>query len=562
MKNKTIILGLDSVSFDLLEPWCEEGLCPNLKKLMDDGVRGNLRTIPNLNSVPAWISFMTGKNPGKHGVYWFHERVEGSYETRFCNGGDVKHRHFWEYLGDSNYEVGAVNVPMSYPARKINGFMISGLDAPGEDAENFTYPSGLYEELKKNIGDYHIDTNILGYARGGRLDKAIEVTYEVIEKRLAAVKYLLKNKKWHCFTVVFTALDRIQHTFWKYLEGQCTEEEKRKYGNVIRDFYIKIDEAVGEILKIIPEETTVIVLSDHGAGFNQMGSTFLKPLLESLALFSPETEKKSPLTPIRKSVKTVLKAGYSFADKVLSKRTRKKLMDLIPGGRALIVGGLHRSDADWEKTKAYSSYIRPEIWINLEGREPQGIVKQSEYEELRDFIIEKLHQCKDIETGNKLVCKVYKREEIYHGEHLEKAPDLLIEWNYESPVSGISYPGEDGKKVIITSPQEVFERRNISGDHRPEGIFIARGKNIKSGEKVENAHIVDIAPTVLHLMNCSVPDDMDGKVLEDIFVRDFMTMHPLKKASSQKVDKSNIMDFSDEEAKKLEERLKNLGYME
>ncbi len=563
MRAKTVIIGLDSVTFDLLKPWCEAGFCPNLKKLMNEGVHGNLRTVPNLNSVPAWISFMTGKNPGKHGIYWFYENKPDSYDFRFCNGGDVKHRQFWEYLCEAGFSAGVVNVPMTYPARKLKGFMISGLDAPSEDAECFTFPPELYPEIRKNAGDYQIDTNILGYARSGRLDKAVEATLEVIERREAAALYLLENKEWDFFCVVFTALDRVQHSFWRYMEGDCAEAEKTKYGNVIRDFYSRVDASVGKIISALPEDCNVIIISDHGAGFNQMGSAFLKPFLDSLGLFRSKKENSSLSGSVKRMLKAFLKTCYGIADRSLSKRARKKLMSLVPGGRALIVGGLHRSDADWTKTKAWSSYIRPEIWINLEGREPDGIVKQEEYEPLRDFIIEKLYQCKDIASGKKIVDKVFKREEIYKGEHLGKAPDLLIEWNFDCPVSGISFPDENGEEITIDAPQEVFERRNISGDHRPEGIFIARGKDIRTEGTIAGAHIMDIAPTVLHLMGCPVPDDMDGKTLQNIFTEDFIRSHPIvRKASAGKTDKDSIMDFSDEETRKLEERLKGLGYME
>ena len=161
-----------------------------------------------------------------------------------------------------------------------------------------------------------------------------------------------------------------------------------------------------------------------------------------------------------------------------------------------------------------------------------------------------------------MVEKVYRREEIYSGENLDKAPDLLIEWCYDGVISGITYPDEDGNKIEVSSPQEVFERRNISGDHRPEGIFIARGNNIRKPGVIEDANLMDIAPTVLYMMNQAVPDDMDGKVLEQIFEDGFLADNPVRKAAYGDDKDKHIHDFTDEESKKIEERLKGLGYME
>ncbi len=543
---KTLILGLDSMTFKVLDPLREQNLCPNLDNLIKTGVHGDLESVPNMNSIPAWSSFMTGKNPGKHGLYWFYERKKNSYDFKFCSGGDIEDRRYWEILEENRFKTGTVNVPMTYPASGVNGFLISGLDAPGEKSERFTYPENLYQEIREEVGDYHIDTNILGYARGGNMDKAIEATNKVIDSRLNAFKYLIKEKEWDILTVVFTALDRIQHTFWHFMDEEHPDFDPSKasaYGDVIEDFYKRLDEVLGEILDIVPDDTNVILVSDHGAGFNQMGNMYLQPLLEALGLFVPE--KKNLWNP-KLILKKILHILSGLADKFLSKRLRRNVMCLLPGGRSGLVSGLHQQDARWDETKAYTSYIRPEIWLNVKGREPKGIVDEN-YEEIRDFIIDKLYECRDIKTGNKLVEKVYKREEVYSGKHVEKAPDIVVKWCYDGIISGLKCTDKNGEEVLVENPDNILERKNISGDQRPEGVLIASGNKFKSNTDLENAKLEDIAPTILHLMESPVPEDMDGEVLTGAFKDGFMENNPIEKISPSGTSEPSGEQYTDEE---------------
>jgi len=393
---------------------------------------------------------------------------------------------------------------------------------------------------------------------------AIKVTYEVIEKRAKVVNYLMESFPWDLFIVVFTALDRIQHTFWRYMDPthpHYNPVEGKKYGKVIENFYRLLDEVIGDMLKKVDVKTTIIILSDHGAGFDQMGGNFLNPWLESLGLFCPvKLGQKSHLSNL---IQEALRKGSALADGWLTKRTRRWLVRLLPGGRAELVKQLHRTKCDWARTKAYADYIRPSIWINLKGREPQGIVEPGlEYDELRDYLIERLSACRDVETGKRVVKKVYRREERYQGPYLENAPDLLIDWNYEAIVSGFKYEDEHGNVVIIDEKSNLVERRNITGDHRPDGIFVITGPYIKKGQEIKGINIVDIAPTVLYLMGQPIPGDMDGKVITDVFKESFLTTHPVEYSGSKITISSHPRHIlSPKEKKEIEERLRGLGYL-
>jgi predicted AlkP superfamily phosphohydrolase/phosphomutase len=569
--NKVLIIGLDAATFDLIDPWITAGALPNLSRLVANGTRGHLQSVPNLNSIPAWASFMTGVNPAKHGLLWFYERRPDSYAYRYLNGSDLQAPPFWDILSSHGRRVSVINVPMTYPARPLNGLMITGLDAPSEESPGFTFPPGLYREIREKVGRYLIDTNILGYARRGRYDQALKATQEVIALRAATASYLMDRYPWELFVVVFTALDRVQHTFWHFMDPEHPNHDSSKtmYSKAIYQCYAQLDTVVGNLVTQAGPDVNVILVSDHGFGFNQRGYHFLNPWLTTLGLFHP-LKDHDVKGKAKRLTATALREVAAIGDGLVPKTLRRKLMNFLPGGRAALVGQLHQVSCDWSRTKAYVDYIHPGIWINLCGREPAGTVAPgSEYEALRGELIERLSDCRDLDTDQPIVKAVRRREEVYHGPHLSKAPDLAIEWNYDIIVSGLRCYDRTGKELIVQQAADIVERRNVSGDHRPEGILLASGPHIKADQEISGAHIMDIAPTVLALMGQAVPAYMDGRVLAEALTTDF------SRAASAQSDEiaadgvprrmsapAESLEFSVEEAAMVEARLRGLGYIE
>jgi predicted AlkP superfamily phosphohydrolase/phosphomutase len=514
---------------------------------------------------------MTGVNPAKHGLFWFYERQADSYAFRYLNGSNLQAPTFWDILSAAGRRVGVINVPMTFPAHPTNGFIIAGLDAPSEESPDLAYPAGLYREVHQNIGRYLIDTNILGYARRGRYGQALKATQQVIAVRAATTSYLMQRKPWDVFVVVFTALDRVQHTFWHLMDPDHPEHDPhqaKQYGDAIYQCYAQLDSVIGDLIAQAGADADVMIVSDHGFGFNQRGYHFLRPWLTRLGLLHP-IESSGIRGKTSQLPTAILREIAAVADGLIPKRLRRRLMRLLPGGRAGLVKELHQVHCDWSRTKAYVDYIRPGIWINLRGREPQGIVDPGEeYEALRDNLIDQLMDCRDLATGEPIVRAVRRKEEVYAGPHLYKGPDLAIEWNYDIIVKGLRYRDGAGQEIIIEEEADIVERRGVSGDHRPEGILVAAGPHIKPGREIKDAHIIDIAPTVLRLMGISAPAYMDGKVLEET-----LKLDPLEATAHS--DISTIQEmyrwlgtaeeslrFSDEESLMVEERLRGLGYIE
>lgn len=499
-QNKVLVVGIDAATFDLIRPLTQQGKLQTLKKIMDEGVSGELRsTIPPLTA-PAWTSMVTGKNPGKHGIFDFTKRKKGSYEEAVQSSLNRDAETIWNIVGRKNKKVVVINVPLTYPPEKVNGALISGIPAP-ESGNDFVFPKQLLDEIEREVGEYRI-----WYKVEPGEKSAISFTRDIeqlIELRGQVARYLMKNKEWDFFMVNFQSLDWVQHFYWKYMNKDGFENglgSKSKCSHVIENTYTRIDEQLSKILEIIEEDTYLFIVSDHGAG----------PLKKNVYLNN--WFAATDLLVYKKSTKYLLhKIGFT-SENIYKLIAKSRLANLVPKLREKKNFILHRflttNDVDWSKTQAYSIGLDGNIFINLKGREPQGVIEPGkEYEEVRRYLIQNLQKLKDPETDELIFDEVYLREEIFDGPHLSEAPDiLLLLTRYHQDVKFVS------KKLIGPPPD------NISANHRMNGIMIIKGPNIKHGSLLKGANILDVAPTILHTMGFPIPNDMDGKLLADAFV--------------------------------------------
>lgn len=504
---KVLVIGLDGGTFELIKQWIAEGMLPQLKSLMENGTCGSLlSTIPFI-TCPAWSSFKTGMNPGKTGIFDFFARVPNSYETR-PHFNTLKGKAIWDILSTRNIPVGVVNVPTTYPPHKIHGIMISGMLTPSQK-KTFTYPKELRNSLDKVTDGYMINTDRLEYLDE---DEFLRGLYQLTEKRVKAVKYLLKEYDPAFFMVVFVGTDRIQHYFWKYLDKEhplYDQIKAKKYGDAIKDYWITIDALIGEILESTDDKTYLVFMSDHGFG-SQRKNFYVNDWLKEKGFLICREKKKGILSRMRftrENVKTLLKK-IGILKTMRALRISKKLHKMLPKGA-------HPSFTEmipwieWSKTKAYSAQHSFEhIYINVKGRDPQGCVERGEeYELVRSQIIEELLR---FGNENSLEMKIHKPEDIYWGSHIRDAPDIIFSINDGECLSIKSF----GHTSIL---EEGSFKKTHTGSHRPHGILILHGSHIRKGYEVSNAEIVDVAPTVLHILGVPVPKDMDGKVLKDVF---------------------------------------------
>jgi len=538
---KLLIIGIDGATFDLILPWVEAGYLPNLGRLIGEGVHGNLAsTLPPVTS-PAWPTFMTGCNPGKHGVFDFI-RPSGS-DFSLVNSTNIKQPTIWQRLSAAGYRVGVLNVPVTYPPQEINGFMISGILSP--KGGQICYPADLISRYEDQLGDYRIAPNI--QFKAGIEEEYIEDIRALIRAHGDWALRLLEDEPWDVMMVHFIALDIMMHALWRFMDHSHPRYQPSPYEHAIRDAYKLVDDYIGRMLALIPPETTVMAMSDHGFGpLHKIVNLNVYLYEHGLLKLSSDAMTRIKAAAFRHGItpagvyRMVEWVGLQNLATRVSKETRNQVVGQF----------LSFENVDWSQTVAYSMGHVGQIYLNTVGREPNGIVEPAEYEQRRQEVIDALGDLKD-EQGRPLISQIIVREDTYHGPFAQKGPDLhLIIDDYNM----IAFPlfATDGK--VVTD-----QIRGDSGCHRREGIFIAHGPAVQKAQEVAGASILDLAPTIMHLFGESVPRIMDGRVLQEIFSSAGEVTY-LEEVADQ-LAATDSQSLSQDEEAQLEERLRSLGYL-
>jgi predicted AlkP superfamily phosphohydrolase/phosphomutase len=550
---KVLVIGLDGVTFDLLGPWIEAGELPNLRRLMDQGAWGGLSTtLPPISS-SSWSSFVTGVNPGKHGLVDFVFPGADSYKVSMINSTSRRTRAIWDWLNDAGLSVGLLGIPTTYPTEPVDSFMISGFLSPGPDSE-WAHPSELKEELKAELGEFQLAPNER-YRSTRRLDLFLDDLTASVENRTQAALYLMRTRPWDLFTVVYWDTDMVQHETWRHLDTSHPRhdpDEAAAHKGQILAFHRKVDADVGRLLAQVDSDTLVVVMSDHG--FGPVHSFFLtNNWLASLGLLK---FKRSPWTAFKR---LLFRLGYTplgmfrVAKALGMARLRKKVRFQQKSGLVNRVF-LSFDDVDWSRTRAFSIGSFGQVYINVAGIRPQGVVQAGpEYEALKESIAQEALGLRDPRTGERLVERVYRREEIYSGPYIDRTPDLIVQprgWEY------MAFGHADFGSNKIVEPIT-----GLSGHHRPEGLVILSGPGVTPGTHLEKANIMDLAPTILHTMGLSVPSDLDGRVLSEAFEETSPGAQPVihSEANIYK-DGASPPGLTNDEMDEVQEKLRGWGY--
>jgi predicted AlkP superfamily phosphohydrolase/phosphomutase len=544
--NKVAVFALDGATFEVIRPAVEQGELPHIGALLERGASGELEsTIPPITGA-AWTSFQTGVSPGRHGAFDWLTREEGSYRLRPISSQMIRQPRLWDYIGEQGGRVGVVGVPVTYPPRAVNGFLISGLLTP--EGASYTYPVELARELEARIGGFPFMPD---HWRGRyRASKWLAGLARTLDQRKRIARYLLREHEWDFFMLHLMEIDSAQHQMWHLRDGVARPSYQVKVkGDPILEIYRAADGALGELLAELPGGTTVFLISDHGFGplyWNIYLNTWL--LEQGYLVF-----KRGAVTGLRRAA---FRLGLT-QERLFSWAERLRLLER---GTQLRHGQLHDllgrlflslADADWRRTKAYSYGNIGQIYLNRRGREPEGIVREAEAEGLIEELIAKLRKLVNPYTGEPVIEKIHRKEELYSGEKLAWAPEILF-----LPRRGCMTLGTtDFPAGRIVAPTFAG-----SGWHELFGVLIAAGGNLEPGE-LQGAHLLDMFPTILYAMGLRVPRGLDGRVIEELLKPDYRRAHPIEWFEEEvelALEVTGEPEGWEEEARR---RLQDLGYI-
>ncbi|MEF8837413.1 MAG: alkaline phosphatase family protein [Candidatus Bipolaricaulota bacterium] len=533
----TFIFAIDGASPALVNEWMEEGHLPNLKKIKDGGLSGKLEsTFPPLTG-PAWSSFQTGVNPGKHGVFNWLDLSE-SYRGKVISSRSIKTNTVWNWLNRHGCKVGLLSLPVTYPPEKIAGFVVPGFMTPSNE-KGSGYPDQVTNSLFREIPNFRHHPPF--FAPNQEPGDWVDGLNRTIRMRGKAARFLYKKylskEEASTFTVHFFSTDHVQHKLWNRKED---DRDPRL------EVFKETDRQIGKIMELAPDDTTFLVTSDHGFGsvenvFNVNNWLQEKKLIKFKNNFASVAKKKfAEIGLTQDNLKPLGDRLYPLAEKLnlIDNFTTAPLTD-----ERLSALFLSHKDIEWNNTIAYSRSDVGHVRINRKGREEQGMVEKENYKAVREEILNALREVKLPEGGGKLSRWVQPREKVYSGPFLNQAPDILFD---PLPNRVLGYGG------VMFMSKNVFSLNPSTdpGHHRRNGILMASGPSVQVGKR--NADIVDIAPTLLNLFNYPIPEQMDGEVIREI-APDEPTYHrPADFYKSREVE----AELDDSRGK-----LENLGYL-
>ncbi|WP_436911291.1 alkaline phosphatase family protein [Halosimplex marinum] len=471
---KTVVFGLDGAHFELIEPWIEAGELPNVASVVDGGVSGDLESVLPPVTSPNWKAYATGKNPGKLGIFWW-ENVDVA-ERRVHYPSDRKHRHveFWDLIADED-PVGVLGTPTTYPPSEIEPFFVAG--PPDGKNTDFAYPPEIETELTERF-DYRVRKR---YRIADDEDRAVEEILDLIDLRFEAARHLAAEHPVAFLQVTTFYLNSLHHFLW---DDEAT----------LRAWRI-VDEHLGAMLA---DDCNVVLMSDHGS--HQISTVFhVNTWLQEQGYLTLDETVANALHSLGINTDRLVRLATSLGVRETAERlTPQRLLNYIPDEQGEVSLEQKTEHVDWDRTRALASGQGP-VYLTLPRDHP-------EYERTRSTLVEELEGVTDPD-GRPVARAVHRGEDVYSGEYVSDAPDIVVE-----QAEGVHIHGSLGRDAVFTAPAAD----GWSAENKREGLFAAAGPDFATGE-APGLSILDLAPTLLHLHDCAVPASMDGEVRTDLF---------------------------------------------
>ena len=502
-----LVVGLDGATLDLVRPWVADGRLPVLGGLLARGAWGRLRSTVPSATFPAWTSLVTGVNPGRHGVLDFTERVPGSYRVRFVNGSYRRVPALWNRLAAAGRRVAVLTVPATYPPEEVPGVMVSGFDSPlatGIDG-SFVYPPEFHREIRRVVGRVPFADFQEVVTGPGWHDDAIARLLDGVDRRTRLALHCLERERPDLLMVVFGESDTVSHHFWRFHDPASPRHAPSNFGDAIARVYAALDAALGRLIAASPG-SVVAVVSDHGSGGASDRVVHLNRRLASCGLLG-----------FRSGTGRVARLLRGAALRAVPHRLQGHVLRRARGAAGRLESASRFGGVAWAATVAYSEELdyHPSVWINLRGREPEGVVAPEAYAETRARVAAALEDWCD-EAGRPVVQRIWRREELYAGAFVEGAPDLLLELalvdGYSPSCLRSDGPGPALRR-LAPAEHGAGKGSGMNGAHRRDGMFALAGPGVPAAGDVGTAGITDVLPTLLALCGEPVPAGLDGRVI-------------------------------------------------
>ncbi len=550
------ILGLDGMEPDLLMKWASAGKLPTLAGCIERGACGRLLSTYNQLSASAWVTISTGVNPGAHGVYNFQERVPGQYRLTLPTSASRRSAAFWETAGDAGRRGLVVRVPMTYPVREFNGVGVSDWLAPLPSSPGFTSPPELASELVARFG-WAFWGELWGDSpphQAGRHAQALAQLLRSCDTSFSVFRHLLARERFDLFFGVVPETDIASHILWHFHDPSHPAHDPsapQSLRDGLLTVYQRVDDCLGQLLEQSGFGGNLLLISDHGAGPYHCGPGCVAPLLEAAGLtIRRRTGGGGP--GLLGRVKRTIGRHVPW-------HIRRRIKPLDEATRAQGFTAELMSDIDFARSRAFACVCiqTGEIWLNLRGREPEGIVNPgAEADELCECIRHLFMDARDPETGERPVEEVRRREELFSGLNTEVIADINVRFKEGVPVNGLTTRLPDGHEVTVKPRGDDGNR--LPGFHRRHGIFVACGPDIQHTDTWVEGDLMDIAPTALALLDVPIPECAEGRALDDVLAD---SLRPRHTAQTQQSTNAEQAEYSDEDLARVEKRLRALGYM-
>jgi predicted AlkP superfamily phosphohydrolase/phosphomutase len=532
MTVQTLFIGLDGATFtvlnDLTKPADGPPVMPFLAKIFAGGVRAKLRSTPNPLTPPAWVSLMTGRGPGHHGVFDFIRAEERGDEVFFTlfDSRDCRVETIWSIASRQGKKIAALNFPFTAPPPKeLNGFMVPGF-VPWRHLRRNTHPSTIYDRLK-TIPNFNAQELAWDFEQekqsGDQLsdhDREAWVSYHLPREKqwFQVAEYLMREEAPDLMAVLFDGVDKLQHQAWQFVDPAYQQGELSDYHKRMRElslsYFRQLDGFIEHLVTAAGPEVQVFFASDHG--------------------FTASTE-------IVRINAFLAQKGYVHWKE-------------LPEGDA----GKRRDNSyfaflDWTKTTAYCRTPSCNgITIRVARKPGETGIAPEDYAAFRTRLIRDLEDFKDPVTGERIIAEIHKREDVFPGAAMTDAPDLQLVLR-------------DFGFVSVKNRLPAVEAREYPvGTHHPDGVFMAYGPGIEAGKLLGRRHITDVSSTLLYSLGLPVPADFEGVVPPAMFTAAHKAAYPVVIGAATESGSKEVQadSMSDDEKGKIMEQLQMLGYME